>query len=161
MVVSMDIQNGVVIKEFQKESSTFSSDREFDCLKWKMRLYTKGINEKYRRYMGLFLVLVQDRRPNKKLPTEVLYSFSVLNSLDQKVNLVRSNEGRTFAEMDSWGFPKFLPKSAIETDYTNLMPNDQLTILVEMTVFGQISTLDKFADKSESEHFLWFKSLFV
>ena len=114
-----------------------------------MRLYTKGISEKYRQYMGLFLVLVQDRRPNKKLPTEVLYSFSILNSLDQKVNLARSHEDRAFAEMDSWGFPKFLPKSAVETDYRNLMPNDQLTILVEMTVFGQISTLDKIPDRSD------------
>ena len=118
-------------------------------MKWKMRLYTKGISEKYRQYMGLFLVLVQDRRPNKKLPTEVLYSFSILNSLDQKVNLARSHEDRAFAEMDSWGFPKFLPKSAVETDYRNLMPNDQLTILVEMTVFGQISTLDKIPDRSD------------
>ena len=87
----------------KKESSTFSSGRDLDCLKWKMRLYTKGINEKYRRFMGLFLVLVQDRRTNKKVPAEVLYSFSVLNSSGQKVSSVKCHEGRTFSEMDSWG----------------------------------------------------------
>lgn len=113
--------------------------------------------------MGLFLVLVQDRSPNKKLPKEVQYSFCILNSLDQKVNLVRSHEGRTFWENDAWGFPKFLSRGATETDYNNLMPNDQLTILVEMTIFGHISTLDKVADKSEpkSEHFLFNSKSYV
>lgn len=53
--------------------------------------------------MGLFLVLVQDRRTNKKIPSEVLYSFAILNSSGQKVNLVKCHEGRIFAEMDSWG----------------------------------------------------------
>lgn len=129
--------------QFEKESSTFNSDKQGDCLKWRLRLYTRGINEKYRGYMGLFLVLVQDRSMNKKLPKEVVYNFCILNSLNQKVNLVRSHESRDFKENDSWGFPKFLSKKIIETDCNNLVPNDRLTIFAEMCVYGHISTLDK------------------
>ena len=113
-----------------------------------MRLYTKGINDRYRDYMGLFLVLVQDKSINKRLPKEVIYNFCILNTLNQKVNLVRSHDGREFKESDSWGFPKFLLKNVIEKDYNNLVPNDQLTILVEMCVFGHISTSDKTLDRT-------------
>lgn len=120
-----------------------NSDKPNDVLRWRIRLYTRGINERYRNYMGIFLVLVQDKSFNKKLPKEVFYNFCLLNSQNQRVNLVRSHDSREFYENETWGFPKFLKKKLIESDYNNLIPNDQMTIIVELIVFGQISTTDK------------------
>lgn len=119
----------------------------------------KGVNEKYKQYMGIFLVLVQDKSLNKKIAKEVTYNFCLLNESGQKVNLVRSQESREFKENDQWGFPKFLSKSLIDNDYNNLLHNDCLTILVEMCVFGNISTLDKSENEGKFDYQLDDKTL--
>ncbi|KAH9364052.1 hypothetical protein HPB48_016390 [Haemaphysalis longicornis] len=110
------------------ESSTFSKAGHGN-LKWRVQLYPRGRYEESKEFVSLSLELV-DSDKNDVLAE---YKCAVLDEAGRQTN-VRNGTSR-FYRGGCWGWSNFIDKSCLQKSTDNLLPNDKLTIYIEVIAF--------------------------
>lgn len=123
------------------ESPTFSIGTH-DETKWCLKLYIKGINDNYKDYLSIYLY----RKSGSEYKVDGRYAISILNAKREK--FAEENEECEYNKnYSSWGFPAFIKGEVIEDAANNLLTNDTLTLLCELSIVLGIVNLSSEVEK--------------
>ena len=114
------------------ESSIFTIQGQDDMkTDWKIRLYPKGLDADCNDFLSIFL-----RRETEDIDIRGKCTFSILDVSKIKYNIrfVRWEWYDEDEEYPSYGFEEFIRIDFLESQSAQLLPNDSLTILSEVTV---------------------------
>ncbi|KAL3313897.1 Speckle-type POZ [Cichlidogyrus casuarinus] len=115
------------------KSSTFSSGPQ-DKLKWCLRINPKGLDDDSKEYLSLYLLLTNSGA-NKEARAK--FRFSILNGRREETKAMESQRAYRFVQGKDWGFKKFIRRDVLMDETNGLLPNDQLTVLCEVSVVGE------------------------
>ena len=112
------------------DSSTFTicgpDDMETD---WKIRLYPKGLDDDCEHFLSIFLY-----SETEDLAIRAKCKFSILDACELKQNRKFGKWEWYDEECPSYGFEEFIRIDSLESQAAQLLPNDSLSILCEVTV---------------------------
>lgn len=102
---------------------------------WKMKLYPKGDTPEAAGYLSVYL--------SNQTETEVKarYEFTILDVSKNKQNRVKSTFTQFKAKPDSWGFRKFISTDFLKSRSSQWLPDDNLTIVCDVSIIGAERTL--------------------
>jgi len=102
---------------------------------WKMKLYPKGDTPEAAGYLSVYL--------SNQTETEVKarYEFTILDISKNKQNRVKSTFTQFKAKPDSWGFRKFISTDFLKSRASQWLPEDNLTIVCDVSIIGGERTL--------------------
>jgi len=102
---------------------------------WKMKLYPKGDTPEASGYLSVYL--------SNQTETEVKarYEFTILDVSRNKQNRVKSTFTQFKAKPDSWGFRKFISTDFLKSRSAQWLPDDNLTIVCDVSIIGAERTL--------------------
>ncbi|XP_057340101.1 speckle-type POZ protein-like [Microplitis mediator] len=109
------------------KSSKFSTRAKIKDF-WKLRVRFSGTKSKDKDDVGLFLTSLNG---NREVKTE--YSLFILNNEKKQVN--KNKLVKTFGTDNNWGILPFITKEDLLEKEDELLPDDILTIGIELTVF--------------------------
>ena len=104
---------------------------------WKLRLYPKGNAENASNFLSVYLYNETEN------DVRIRYQFSILDSNKEAGNCVSSTRHfkKKSAPEDNWGFNKVIELSSLKSESSQLLPNDNLTIVCDLTIFGPENTV--------------------
>jgi len=102
---------------------------------WKMKLYPKGDTPEASGYLSVYL--------SNQTESEVKarYEFTILDVTKNKQNRVKSTFTQFKAKPDSWGFRKFISTDFLKSRSSQWLPEDNLTIVCDVSIIGAERTL--------------------
>lgn len=101
-----------------------------DPLKWRLRVQLNSIDVKTKDNLSLYLILV--RGPNCEVSTK--FKFSLLNDGLEPKHSMRSLTIYKFFPGEQYGFKNFIGRSYLFDQKDELLPNDKLKILCEISI---------------------------
>ncbi|UYV69649.1 SPOPL [Cordylochernes scorpioides] len=112
------------------QSSSFSSPTN-DKLRWYLRLFPNGTGDNCEGFLSLFLCLDSTLRN-----INTTFKLSIID-VDREVAIVQKTKRRFYeVESNDWGWHKFVKRDTLLDKKQELLPNDQLTILCQLSVLS-------------------------
>ncbi|XP_063089628.1 speckle-type POZ protein-like [Cavia porcellus] len=124
------------------ESSTFSPEENGE-LKWRLRVYPKGINEESKEYLSLCLALISC--PMREAWAK--FTFYIVNDKGHKAKGLSSKEVRRFDTGTKLGIRKFILRDFLLDPTNGLLPDDKLTLFCEVNV--SLDSTDSFSQNNK------------
>lgn len=112
-------------------SSAFSAGAD-DPLKWCLTVHPRGMGEDTEAYVSCYLVLLSCERDQAR----VRFKFSIINAKQEEVNTMDSRRADRLSDINAWGFRKFIRRDFLLDKANEMLPDDKLTLICELSVFG-------------------------
>ena len=126
------------------ESPTFTtSSSDNTQQKWRLRLYPKGDRLEFRDYISIFLMSLNE--PD----VEVRYSLYIFDSNEHKVATTTMGQTTVFRSCGSWGSSRFLKRSTIIDEVTEVLISGSLTVYCDITVDPESTNMIKRNSRNE------------
>ena len=105
---------------------------------WRIRLFPKCESQEVSDYVSVYL------RNETEVEVKVRFELSILRSNRSKQCIVKTaiNDFTDFSAFTGWGAAKAIKLSNLQRQSSELLPNDSLTIVCDVTIFGPGETIN-------------------